>query len=85
MKYRFTPESFDALAFEKRPGHWFYARVATADGHTVAVEDYAAKPANTPYTTWLNVDTGLTPVVFSRDTIPVWSNRLFVHPDSFFV
>jgi len=42
---------------------------------SVAVEDYAAKPANTPYTTWLNVDTGLTPVVFSRDTIPVWSNR----------
>ena len=75
VKYLFTPESFDALAFDERPGHWFYARVATADGHTVAVEDYAANPTNTPYTTWLNVDTGLTPVVFSRDTIPVWSNR----------
>ena len=71
-RYRFTPESFEGIEWVDRPGHWFSAQIRTMDGKSVEVEDYATKPAEKPYTTWLPVETTLPRATFDRNGAPVW-------------
>ena len=71
-RYRFTPESFEGIEWVDRPGHWFSAQIRTMDGKSVEVEDYATKPAEKPYTTWLSVETTLPRATFDRNGAPVW-------------
>lgn len=71
-RYRFTPESFEEIEWVDRPGHWFSAQIRTMDGKSVEVEDYATKPAEKSYTTWLPVETTLPRATFDRNGAPVW-------------